>query len=95
MQMTKEQLEALIADQIKGQITAMGAQWTESMKEQVGDVIKSFLSEKPDLRKFLIDDEENQQRTPGQGGIYVRNQGLWHSWLRTRGKMRWMGVILP
>lgn len=56
MQMTKEQLEALIASQVKSQVEAMGTTVTEGIAEQIEAVVKSIINEKPDVRKMLVDD---------------------------------------
>ncbi len=63
MQMTRESLEVLIGDQVKGQLEAMGTKMTEGLNEQVTAAIKSILTEKPDIRKMLIPDDD-EQRTP-------------------------------
>lgn len=62
MQMTKEQLETIIADSVKSQMETAGTKMTEGLKEQVSDIVRTTLSEKPDVRKMLIPDG-NEQKT--------------------------------
>uniref|UniRef100_A0A6M3M3A8 Putative capsid protein n=1 Tax=viral metagenome TaxID=1070528 RepID=A0A6M3M3A8_9ZZZZ len=64
MQMTKEQLEELIGSQVKGQLETMGTKITEGLNKQIMEGVKSVLSEKPDIRKMLIPDtDDDTQRT--------------------------------
>lgn len=69
MQMTKEQLEAIIAGQVEAKMKAMGAEVTEGLKEQVADIVKSVLTEKPDIRKMLIPDGNDQQTDDPTAGF--------------------------
>ena len=64
MQMTKEQLEELIGNQVKGQLETMGTKISEGLNEQIMAGVKSVLQEKPDIRKMLIPDtDDDTQRT--------------------------------
>lgn len=67
--MTQEALNALITDQVKSQMEAQGAVITAAMKEQMADVIKSIISEKPDIRKMLIQDDEEQRTEDPRAGF--------------------------
>jgi HK97 family phage major capsid protein len=63
MQMTQEQLNTLIGDSVKAQMEAHGVAMTAAMKEQTEATIKAIVAEKPDIRKMLIPDG-NEQQTP-------------------------------
>ena len=69
MQMTKEQLEAIIADSVKSQIEAAGTKMTESLKEQVEATVKATISEKPDIRKMLVPDGNDQKTDDPKAGF--------------------------
>lgn len=68
-QMTKEQLEAIIADQVKSQVELSGAKMTEGLKEQIEAVVKAIVAEKPDVRKMLIPDGEQQRTADPKAGF--------------------------
>ena len=57
--MTKEQLEGLITTQVEAQVQKMGTDITASIKEQIGDTVKSILNDKTDIRKYLVGDEDS------------------------------------
>ncbi len=67
--MTKEQLEQLIADNVTANVQKMGSEITESVKEQIKDVVKSTLSDKGDVRKWLLPDEDNEKPEDPKAGF--------------------------
>ncbi len=68
-QMTKEQLEAIIADQVKNQLETAGAKMSGELKEQIESVVKSILKEGPDIRKMLIPDGTEQRTEDPKAGF--------------------------
>ena len=69
MQLTKEQLEELIGTAVKSQVEAQGVQFTAALKEQTEATVKAIVAEKPDIRKMLIPDGEEQSMEDPKAGF--------------------------
>ena len=69
MQLTKEQLEELIGTAVKSQVEAQGVQFTAALKEQTEATVKAIVAEKPDIRKMLIPDGEEQSTEDPKAGF--------------------------
>lgn len=67
--MTQEALTTLIGDQVKSQMEAQGVAQTAAMKAEMADVIKSVIAEKPDIRKMLIPDGDEQRTEDPKAGF--------------------------
>lgn len=61
--MTKEQLQAVIEEQVKGAVQAQGAALTEGINDTIKNVVKDVLGEKINVKDFIVDDPEHQQKT--------------------------------
>ena len=56
--LSREQLESLISDQVKSNVEKMGTEITKDIQEQIKDVVKTTLSDKTDIRKWLLPEEK-------------------------------------
>lgn len=61
--MTKEQLQAIVEDQVKSAVTAQGRLITEGMADTIKNVVTDVLKEKVDVKSIITPDDEFKQRT--------------------------------
>lgn len=69
MKLTQEQLEAIVADQIKSNLASFGTEITKAVEEQVEAVVKSTLKEKINVKDFIVDDGIHQKSPDPKAGF--------------------------
>lgn len=62
--MKKEELQAIITDQVKAAVVAQGKEMTEGLSDTIKNVVMDVLKEKIDVKKLLLNDPDFQQKTP-------------------------------
>ncbi len=63
MKLTQEQLQTLIEDKVKANLEITGKAITEGIDEQIKSVVSDLMKTKPNLKEFIVDDVDPQNKT--------------------------------